>query len=101
MDTAPAQAFVARFPPDGEITDITHVTKLVIRPEGGGVHQASVNYMRRDSSRTTYVATLAEVREWASETPYPWFAWSLALLGFLVMLSSKALEWWVCPESLP
>ena len=67
-----AQAFMRRFPPpeDARSEQITHVTKHVMRLENGGVLQASINYMHRDHSRTRYVATLPEIREWASETLY-------------------------------
>ena len=90
-----AQAFMKQFPPPQEarVRDITHITKMVVRPSNGPVMQASFNYMHRDQSRTSHVATLADVREWAAESPYPWLAWSLALVGFLEVLGSTALQW--------
>ena len=96
-----AQAFKDRFPPppDARVSEITHVTKHVFRlPHGpqqtpGTVMEASFNYMHRDGSRTSYVATLPEVREWASESSYPWLSWVLALVGFTEVLSSTIIDW--------
>ena len=92
---AAARAFMRRFPPPehSRPEEITHITKHVVRPQNGGVLQASVNYMHKDHSRTTYVATLPEIREWAAETSYGWLAWALTLLGFLEVLASAVLEW--------
>jgi len=90
-----AQAFIKRFPPptDARPEEITHITKHVMRVENGPVSQASFNFMHGDTSRTSYVATLDEVRNWAGESRYPWLAWILTLLGFLEVLASAILEW--------
>lgn len=90
-----AQAFMKRFPPpeDARISDITHITKQVERPERGPVLQAAFNYMHSDHSRTAYVATLADVREWAAESPYPWVSWLLTVIGFLEVLGSTGIQW--------
>lgn len=89
-----ARAFMRHFPPleDARTEEITHVTKNVQRLENGGVLLASINYMHRDHSRTTYVATLPEIREWAAETTYPWLAWSLTLIGFFVVSATTVLD---------
>lgn len=89
-----ARAFQKSFPPPPEasIDEITHLTKQVIRSENGPVMDGSVNYMHRDTSRTRYVATLAQVREWAAESRYPWIAWALGLIGFLEVLASTFLD---------
>ncbi len=86
-----AQAFMASFPPppDEDPTQLTHVTKSVLRHELGGVIQdASINYLRQDGTRTAYVANLYDVQQWASESPYSWWAWCITLLGFLAELLS-------------
>ena len=54
---------------------------------------ASFNYMRRDQSRTEYVATLEDVREWAAESFYPWLSWVLTFVGFIAVLGSEAIDW--------
>ena len=89
-----AQAFIRRFPPpeNARPEEITHVTKNVVRMSSGEVLQASFNYMHRDHSRTTDVATLREIQAWVAETTYPWLAWSLTLLGFLVVLGSTVFD---------
>jgi hypothetical protein len=81
------KAFRARFPPppDSHPADITHVTKHVVRFERGPVSQASFSYMHRDPSRTSHVATLADVRAWATESRYGW--WSLAVALFWVSVN--------------
>ena len=96
-----AQAFKDNFPPPAaaRVSEITHVTKHVIRlpstPQQatGTVMEALFNYLYRDGSRTSYVATLPEVREWASESSYPWLSWVLALIGFTEVLGSTIIEW--------
>ena len=95
MDTPAAQAFSKRFPPpDGEaIEGLTHVTKWKTQLDGGPILDASFNYMRRDQSRTRYVATLSDVREWATESRYPWLSWLLTTVGAVVVLVSEAIEW--------
>ena len=90
------QAFMKRFPPpEGARSElITHITKMVVRAENGPVMQASFNYMHSDHSRTSFVATLADVREWAAESPYPWLSWVLMAVGFLEVLGSTVIQWW-------
>lgn len=90
-----AQAFVVRFPPpEGVFLDqITHVTKLVQRIENGPALDMAFNFMLRDHRRTAYVATLAQVEGWAEESPYPWLAWVLTVIGFLEVAGGTAIEW--------
>jgi len=90
-----AHAFVDRFPPPGSVrvTDITFVTKSVLKIENGPVMEASFNYLLRDQSKTSYVATLPEVREWANESSYPWLSWILAVVGLIEVLISAIMEW--------
>ncbi len=84
-----AKEFIKRFPPqDEKFNNLTHLTKNVIRYELDGIVDASVNYMRRDLSRTKNVATLDEIRRWTLETPYPWIAWGLTLVGFIELLGN-------------
>jgi hypothetical protein len=80
LATPAGKAFVRQFPPPpGEHLDnLTYLTKSVLLQEHGSIYNASVNYMRRDLSRTNFIATLDDVRQWASESPYPWYAWWLA-----------------------
>ena len=94
IEESAAQAFMARFPPppDARLPEITHLTKQPVRSQGGPVMMASINYMHADESRTTYIATLAEVREWAAESRVPWFAWALTFFGFLAALFSFLIE---------
>lgn len=95
IESSAAQAFIKHFPPPGgeEIESLTHVTKWKTQLEGGPVLDASFNYMRRDQSRTQYVATLSDVRGWASESRYPWLSWLLTAVGFIVVLASEVVEW--------
>lgn len=95
IDTPAAQAFVHRFPPPDNVDSrtITHVTKWRMRLEGGQALDAAFNYGQHDKSRTEYVATLEDVREWAAKSPYPWLSWVLALVGFIEVLGSEAIEW--------
>lgn len=95
IETKPAIEFMKRFPPppDARVSEITHLTKQRIASLGGPPMSASINYMHRDGTRTTYVATLEQVREWANESPYPWIAWSLTVAGFIIeVLSSTVLD---------
>jgi hypothetical protein len=90
-----AQAFMKDFPPpsDTKIEEITHLTKTVIRSASGGQPMnVSINYMLNDHSRTSNVATLADLERWASNTVYPWIAWTLSFVGFIEILSSSILE---------
>ena len=95
IETLAAQAFVRRFPPPDtvDISTITHVTKWRLRLDGGLALDAAFNYGRREGSRTEYVATLGDVREWAAESSYPWLSWVLTLVGFIEVLGSEAIEW--------
>ena len=52
----------------------------------------SINYMYSDTSRSPYVANLAEIEEWATKTSYPWIAWTLSFIGFLEVALSYFLE---------
>ena len=94
IENPSAQAFMRDFPPpeNARTEKIMHVTKWLQRLENGGVNEAQINYMQRDHSRTKYVATLPEIREWARETTYPWLAWSLTLIGFLVVLATTGFD---------
>ena len=90
-----AQAFMRDFPPpeDARPEEITHVTKQVLTPASGGVREPLwFDYMLRDNSHTSYVVTFAQVRKWAEETSYPWLAWGLTLLGFLVVLATTLFD---------
>lgn len=84
LENPAAKEFMNRFPPPKheDMKNLTHLTKQVVRLEKGGVYNASVNYMRKDFSRTNYVATLDEIRDWASESPYPLISWWITLIGF-------------------
>jgi len=89
LDQTAAKAFMKRFPPPSSEKngELTHITKQVIRSAGGGLPMMiSFNYLRRDGSRTAHVATLYDIREWTVESPYPWIAWTLTLLGFCEVL---------------
>jgi len=85
-----AKEFMKKFsPPQGEdINNLTHLTKSVMNYEIGGILNASVNYMRKDNSRTSHVATLVEIRAWANKSPYPWIAWWLTLIGLIALLGN-------------
>lgn len=90
-----AKAFMKNFPPpsDARPEEITHLTKTVIKSMSGGQPMnVAINYMHRDNSRTSNVATLADVENWASNTVYPWIAWILSLIGFIEILSSSIIE---------
>ena len=89
-----AVAFMKSFPPPSgeEPSNLTHLTKQVIRSQGGPVMMGSINYMRRDTTRTAYVATIDALRVWANETPYPWVSWVVTLFGFLEVLTSWVVE---------
>ena len=90
-----ARAFMKDFPPpsDSRPEEITHLTKTVILSASGGQPiNVSINYMHRDDSRTSNVATLADLERWASNTVYPWIAWTLSLVGFIEILSSSIIE---------
>lgn len=94
LDTAAAKAFRAKFPPpsDSASADLTHLTKQVISSEHGPVMMASVNYMHRDGARTAYVATLDDVRSWASEARYRWLPWFVTLIGFIIVVITFIVE---------
>ncbi|MBI2359676.1 MAG: hypothetical protein HYV04_12380 [Deltaproteobacteria bacterium] len=96
-----ARAFMNRFPPPAanDRNLITHVTKWKSRLENGPVLDATFNYMRHDRSRTNYVATLAEVREWAAESRYAELPWILGLIGFVEVAGSMILNRWIRVES--
>jgi hypothetical protein len=94
VDTAPGRAFRAKFPPPANAAsgDFTHLTKQVIKSEHGPVMMASVNYMHRDGVRTVYVATLDDVRSWASEARYRWLPWFVTVIGFLIVVITFIVE---------
>ena len=73
VDAPTARKFMSKFPPpkDARVNEITHVTKQTINSVGGPPMSASINYMHRDGTRTTYIATLEQVRDWANESSYP------------------------------
>ena len=89
-----AKKFIKKFPPASEekIANLTHLTKNVIRQENGGIYNASINYMRTDHTRTNFVATLDDVRKWASETPYQWIAWWVTLVGFIELVGNWIID---------
>ncbi|OFW14128.1 MAG: hypothetical protein A3F70_01360 [Acidobacteria bacterium RIFCSPLOWO2_12_FULL_67_14] len=85
--SAAGRAFMTRFPPSlADRRLVTHVTTWKTSFADGPVLDASFNYMRRDESRTDYVATLPQVREWAAESRYGWLPWALTVIGFIPLL---------------
>jgi hypothetical protein len=94
LESPAAVAFRTKFPPpaDSNADDLTHLTKQVIRSEHGPVMMASVNYMHRDGSRTAYVATLDDIRSWATETRYRWLPWITTLVGFAIVVITFIVE---------
>ena len=94
LEAPAAKEFMKRFPPPNNESSkyLTHLTKSIMQYQTGGIIAANVNYMRKDLSRTSHVATLEEIRRWASETPYPWISWWITTLGFLALLASFYLE---------
>ena len=97
IDAPAAKAFMKDFPPPDpkRCSEITHITKWTQVLENGLPFQAQINYMYSDNSRTPYVATLDDVRAWASSTTYPQIAWLLSLIGFLVVLVSKVFSYFI------
>ena len=95
IDAPAAREFMSKFPPpkDARVNEITHVTKQTIKSAGGPPMSASINYMHRDGTRTIYVATLEQVREWASESSYPWVAWVVTVIGFIPTLLATFFGW--------
>jgi len=89
-----AKKFMKKFPPpeNEKRENITHITKSITKYEIGGILNASVNYMRKDTSRSSHVATLEEIRKWANETPYPWISWWITLFGFIGLLGNYFIE---------
>ena len=89
-----AQAFVARFPPpEGTwVSEITQVAKESYKLPNGPALEVLFSYMRIGGSKTSYVATLPEVREWASESWYPWLSWVLSCVGFTALLGSTIIQ---------
>ena len=79
-------------PADNNSSEITHVTKNIIKFDKGPVQSASINYMHRDGSRTSFVATLDDVRQWAAQTSYPFLAWVLSVIGFAEVLIGFLIE---------
>lgn len=89
-----AQAFRAKFPPpaDSDVDDLTHLTKQAIKSEHGPVMLASVNYMHGNGARTAYVATIDDVRAWATEARFRWLPWLVTLLGFIIVVATFIVE---------
>jgi len=89
-----AKKFMKNFPPpeNEKKENLTHLTKSVMQYEIGGILNASVNYMRKDTSRTSHIATLEEIRKWANETPYPWISWWITLFGFIGLIGNFIIE---------
>ena len=96
VSEASAQAFMRRFPVPQSVASgqVTHVTKYVQRLENGPALEMAFNYILADESRTPYVATHEQVRAWAEESPYPWLAWVLTLIGFLEVVLGTGIEWY-------
>lgn len=91
-----ATAFVTTFPPrrDDGAGAVTHVTKWKSRIGGGPVLDVAFNYLRSDQSRTSYVATLADVREWAAEPRYRELPWILGLIGLVEVAGGMMVNGW-------
>lgn len=95
FDAPAAREFMRKFPPpkDARVNEITHITKQTINSAGGPPMSASINYMHRDGTRTTYMATLEQVRDWARESSYPWAAWEVTVVGFIPTLLATLIGW--------
>ncbi|HAB54655.1 MAG TPA: hypothetical protein DCE80_21160 [Ignavibacteriales bacterium] len=48
--------------------------------------------MRKDETRTKFVATLDDVRKWASETPYQWISLWVTLIGFIELVGNWIID---------
>jgi len=94
LESPAAKEFMRKFPPPNNesVKDCTHLTKSVMQYETGGIISANVNYMRRDLSRTSHVATLEDIRRWAAETPYPWISWWITIFGLFELAATFYLE---------
>ena len=95
MDDPAAAEFASRFPPPAHNGGqrATHITKTTLATSDGAIMSAQFNYMYSDQSRSPHVASLEDMRTWAAETPYQWWAWYVTLLGVLGMACSSILDW--------
>jgi hypothetical protein len=89
-----AKKFMKRFPPpkNSRPNGITHLVKSATIHQLGGMQNASINYMHDDGSRTAHVATLNDVKAWATTTNYEMLSWLLSLLGFIEMMGAFTIE---------
>lgn len=94
LELPAAKEFMKKFPPpqDEDVENLTHLAKSVMKYEIGGILNASVNYMRKDLTRTGHVATLPEIHNWAAETPYSWISWWVTLVGFIGLIETWYIE---------
>jgi hypothetical protein len=93
IEAPAAQAFMRRFPPSsGDRISVTHVTKFQTRLDNGPVLDACFCYMRADLSRTEYVATLSDVREWAAESSYGWWSLIFSVVGIAMLAGREVLR---------
>ena len=94
INTPSAKAFMEQFPPpsNSSPSKITYITKLVVRVQNGLVDQAQINYMYQDNSRTDYVATLGDIENWAAESRYPWIAFILSTIGFVITVTAEVIS---------
>lgn len=95
METPAAVAFASRFPsPRTPIRQRpTHVTKTVLATADGAIMSAQFNYMYANESRSEHVASIDEVRAWAAETGYEWWAFWATAIGLIGMVASSGLDW--------
>lgn len=50
-------------------------------------------HLYTDESRSEHVALLDEVRAWAAETGYEWWAFRVTAIGLIGMVASSGLDW--------
>ena len=85
-----AKKFMEEYPPPQlQGKNVTHLTKQVVNSALGGKNmQVSINYMYSDTTRSEFVANLADIKDWVEKTPYPLVAWILSAIGFVEVLAS-------------
>ena len=90
-----AAAFMKRFPPPSttNVDEITHIIKMGMVMGTGYASAMPFAYLLRGGAVTKHVADLDEVRSWASESPYPWVAWWVTLIGIIAVLGVDFSEW--------
>ena len=94
-DTPAFEKFLLNFPPPAGVdtSAITHIVKDKLQTHDGYPVAITLRYLV-GAKKTAPVATYQEVKKWAELTNYGWWAWSIAIVGWLLVVILESLDFW-------